>query len=635
MKEFKTIGYVSGTQTKIPSENIAQDAASDALNWITFDGHLELARGRQAIGAMGALGGIFGEIFAPKVDGTKVHFRKTKNKIQYFDGSAWQDIITGLTDDSSYTFALYNSLAGAYVLAGGPDGFYKIATANPGSFKNMYVDGTNHKGYIIINEQRTFLWSRFDGTPDKTALYLSKIDPQGTNYTTVTNEVIATGDGVTTHFTGTLAAATGKRFVFGVNINMNPTGIVGTDNFVGVITGAGITGTINYATGAYVLDFTVPPALATQVRASYQWEDSNNGGITDFRFTSPTRLAGEGDIIPQEFLGEPIQNVLVFEGKYYSMKKTSVYELDLTIDDTNATNLVYRADIGIPSLRAAVSTGKGIVYMDTANPSKPILSLLQRNPVGGNLEPINLTPLFKWEDYVIDDECMVDTWGENIIVSAKTATGEVNDRLFLINVVQKYSVDITYYGARTSAKNDGLLYIGDPFTDTVFEIFSGFDDLAEIIENFWAGKDETYGSETLKRYRYIRLKGLIDPSQWYEVFGSFDDGDYTLLGTIRGDASYVDFTNPQSIGTNTLGTENIGGGEVAVAYPYLAQIRVRVPKFRTRKFKFVAGGIGFASIDWETDVDILSFEQKIPKRFRQKAHVSLDGTQTDLPTFDS
>lgn len=97
MKEFKTSGFSSGVQNKIPTEKIAQDAASTSLGWITEDGNIFLSYGRQLVGSDGPQGGIFGEIFAPKKDGTRVHFRKANTKIQYFSGTTWVDIIIGLT----------------------------------------------------------------------------------------------------------------------------------------------------------------------------------------------------------------------------------------------------------------------------------------------------------------------------------------------------------------------------------------------------------------------------------------------------------------------------------------------------------------------------------------------------------
>lgn len=153
---------------------------------------------------------------------------------------------------------------------------------------------------------------------------------------------------------------------------------------------------------------------------------------------------------------------------------------------------------------------------------------------GGNLEPVNLTPLFKWENYSFE-ECVVDTYGEYIIVSAKTLTADENDTMFLVNVNQKYSVDIIPYGLNTFAKNAGILYGGDSFSDTVYSLFTGFDDLTLVIQNQWTSKAQTYKSENLKKFRFLRFKGLIDPQQYIEVYASFDSGDFQLLGTIRGD----------------------------------------------------------------------------------------------------
>jgi hypothetical protein len=631
MIDFKTQGYVKGVQNKLPAETIDQSAAFDALAWTSIDGYLELNRGRQAIGAEGALGGVDAQIFAPKKNGDKVLFRKINTRIQYLDGNTWTDVITGLTDGAKYSFNSYISQAGAYLIATGVDGIYKIATANPASFKSMFDTTKNYKGFSIINEQRMFMWDISSPNIDKTGVYLSKIDPQGTNYVTVTNENLGASGNTT--YTGTLAQATGVRFVFGLLITGTTGAGVETfrDNYAGGLVGSlGGTGTINYATGAYSITFN-GVVTSGNVEADYQYEDSNSGGITDFTFSAP-RQAGEGDIIPQEYLGEPIQNILVFEGKYYSFKKTCVYELDLTNDDTNATNIVYRSDIGIPSMRSCISTGKGMVYLDTANPSKPLLSILQRNPIGGNLEPVDLTPLFKWENYQYDN-CALDTYGEFILVSCNRPESTFNDRTMLVNVGQQYSVDISYYGANVFSKNGGDLFTGDSLTETTYQIFSGFDDLGDVIENYWIGKAETYGSDNLKRFRFIRFKGVIDPDQVIEVYCQFDDGDFTLLGTIRGDQSYVDYTSSQAIGTNGIGTAPIGGALVALGYNYLMQMRVRVPKFRTRTLRFIATGIGYASVQWSDDFDVLSFEQRIPSQYRQKQHVSLNGEQTDLPTF--
>jgi hypothetical protein len=53
----------------------------------------------------------------------------------------------------------------------------------------------------------------------------------------------------------------------------------------------------------------------------------------------------------------------------------------------------------------------------------------------------------------------------------------------------------------------------------------------------------------------------------------------------------------------------------------------KIPKFRKRSTRFIAKGIGYVSIKEMVDFDILTFEDRIPKRYRQKQNVSLDGEQ--------
>ncbi|WP_252413940.1 hypothetical protein, partial [Limosilactobacillus reuteri] len=69
----------------------------------------------------------------------------------------------------------------------------------------MYDAAKNFKGKAIIDKGRMLMW---DLENDKTAIRGSYID--NTTDTTVTNEVLGTGDGVTTTFTGTLAFKAGS-----------------------------------------------------------------------------------------------------------------------------------------------------------------------------------------------------------------------------------------------------------------------------------------------------------------------------------------------------------------------------------------------------------------------------------------
>ena len=111
--------------------------------------------------------------------------------IKYWDGSAWQNSITGLGENTEVTFANYSSLAGAFTYVNCADGYYKIINSHPGSPIDIYNSSKILKGYILIDRGRTLLWNRSD--KDKTGLYGSYIDRQDSdrvNFTTVTGEAI-------------------------------------------------------------------------------------------------------------------------------------------------------------------------------------------------------------------------------------------------------------------------------------------------------------------------------------------------------------------------------------------------------------------------------------------------------------
>lgn len=626
--------FKSGVHNLLDSEIIPSDAAQSANNWITQDGRNKLVNGKVRVGAAGVVGNVTGEIFGYKADGTKVHFRKIGTKIQYLNGTTWTDIITGLTSTADYSFANYASLAGTFTFACGIDGLYKIHTANPGSYVDMYDASKNFKGKSIIDKGRMLMW---DLANDNTAVRGSKID--ATTDTTVTNEVLGTGDGVTTVFTGTLAFKAGnpKNTCYDIAINTNPSGVTSQDDNIGGIVAsggtAGPTGTINYMTGAYSLTFPVAPAAATQIRATYVHQNTNTGGITDFTYSTP-RIAGEGFRIPQDEGGDAILSILIGTNGYYSMKSQSSYLFSIDTTDLILENNVYRKELGLPSYRGAVSTGKGIIFINTANPEKPEMTILQKNATGDNIEPFTLFPHFAFANYVYDD-CTIDTYERYILVACKTANATFNDTILLCDIDNE-SVDITSYSARTFARNAGDLFMGSSISQDVFQLYNGYDDDGSSISNFWTGKNESWGIEDLKKYRRIRLKGRIQPAQSYGVYINYDNTGNQLVGTVLGTGSYVDTTSPQTIGSNMIGEVQVGGDDVSDIYPYFLEIRLKkVPKFRTRSITYRALGIGYVDIDSHLDTGIDTYEGKIPSRYRQKQNVDpvTGSTDNDNPIF--
>lgn len=616
------IAFSHGTENLLRDEIISKDASTDAKNWYNQDGKLILVPGKLLIGASGVVGNVTGEIFGYKVDGSKVHWRKIGTKIQYLNGSTWTDVVTGLTSSADYSFTNYSSLAGAFTFAIGVDGIFKFNNANPGSYIALYDAAKNFKGKAFINKGRMILW---DVPNDKTSIRGSRIDPQNsTVYTTVAGEA-------TTSLTGTLAFKGGNPTAncFGVTITITASGEVYTDNFNGVLTGSlGGTGTINYITGAYTLS---NPGVGT---AGYQWENSNSLGVTDFT-KSGTRLAGEGFIFPQDEGGDPILNVVIGQDGYYSMKQQSAYRLSIDADDLGATNEVYRKQMGTESYRGSLSTSRGIIFMNTNNPEKPEMTILEPNLAGDSLVPKVLFEHFKFGNYLYDD-CTIETYERYVLVFCKTQSAVNNDILLLCDLTAG-TVNITGYAGRTAVSASGLLYMGSSIVESVYQLFSGFDDDGYPIDNYWIGKGENFGAknqgpvaQSLKKYRKLRLKGGISRNQSYGVYISYDDNGYQLVGTVLGSGSYVDYASPQTIGANFIGEAQIGGDTLTSIYPYFVEIRLKkMPKFRKRNIKFVAFGIGYVSVEYQEDHDITLFEQKIPSRFRQKQNVTLDGTLTD------
>lgn len=624
--DAKQVTFTQGTHNLFPDEIIPKGAASASLNWLTKDGSIELVRGRQSVGGDGAAGKNYGEHTAYTVAGVAVHYRKVDTKVQYLNGSTWTDVITGLTA-SDVTFSNYQSLAGAFVYIFSPDdGIHKINIANPGSYADVTDEAINFKGYGLIDKGRTILWGV---KKDPTGLYGSHIDGQDSNvYTTVSNENL--GASGSTNYTGTLAFKAGgsTRTCFGLEITDGTETF--TDNFDGTLTGdMGGTGTINYMTGAY--DITFAATTGGNVEADYQWENSNSNGVTDFT-KSATRLAGEGFVLRQDQGGDRIQVVIPLDGSYFSMKATSCYQLTLDAEDTAPDNQLIRTDIGVASLRSAAGTSRGIIFMNTANPTEPELHILKRNPTGDNFDNAPLFPHFKFRDFLYDD-ALVYPWDDYVLISCKYDSNE-NNRLLFCNIPNK-TVDTTYYGIRAATKAGGYLYGGDPVSQTTYELLTGFDDNSIQITNYWDSSGETYETDRLKKVKRLRVKGLIDANQVLEVYIQLDNGDYVLVGTIRGDGDYVDYTSSYAIGTTEIGTATVGGDDEVTVYGFHAELKLRLTKFKQRNIRFVATGFGYVSVFEIMDRDIWLYENKLPKKYRSKQNVSLDGATTNMDTPDS
>ena len=602
-----------GIYNTVDSEDIPQDAASNSLGFITDVDGFELTRGQQLIGnETTGSDKVPNYHFAYTKAATLVQFRRINTAIQYLNSSdVWTNVITGLTAGNALTMLNVVSLSGRFVFVFGLDGIWKIPVSSPASAVDMFDETKNYKGLAEFDKGRVTLWGR---EADKTGSYLSHIDEQ--NWTTVSAEALDTGDGTTTAFSGTLAAISGTKTAFALEITDTVETFI--DNGDGVLVGdQGGTGTINYATGAWAVTFNTAPANSQAITGDYQWEDSNDGGITDFTFTTPTRIAGEGDTFRHDKGGDEILNDILLEGSHFFIKKTSIYRLVLSADDLDADNNVYREGVGIPSKGAAVGTSKGIMFMNTADPDQPVLERLTRNTTGDNFSVDELFPQFDFSPFVYDD-CIMETWGDYILIACKASDSSgVNDRIILVNPSLN-SVDVVPYRALSFAKDSGFIYIGDSISGNTYQVFSGFDDDGTQIEGFWEGNAEIHETERLKRIRLAQFQGLIALDQSYDVEVEYDDGGFEVVATIDGRGSYVDVANPTIIGSSRVGSKLVGGDTAVTVYKYFREIKVKSTKFRKRVWRIVPKGTGYLKVLMIKDEDVLFYQHALPKKYREK-----------------
>lgn len=615
----KTVSkFIKGLITSIEDRAIPDGAASNSLNWLTKGDRVELRKGYKVLGTENSgTGKIDGLHVAYKADGTQVLSRKRGRKLEYYDTSTsdWVETGTNLfpaaAENDEASFTNYASLAGNQMFISSPNsGMYKIMVANPGSYTDLTAS-QNFKGYIKIKQNRMFLWGRNE---DKTGIYGSYIDTA--TYTTVSGESLGTGDGSDTTFSGTLAfkAAGSVRTCFAVTIKVNSV-ITLTDDYNGNLKdSSGVTrGSINYTTGAYDITFGTAPGNTHPIVADYQWENSNNNGVTDFTKSSP-RTAGQGFVFRQDDGGSPTQNVCSYGDTEYCLHTRLTYALTLTATDTNATNLIYRDSVGIPNRRAAVATGDGVYLIDDLDQTNPKFRLLTLNNISTQVIPIAVSDALDLKDYRFD-KGVAEENGDLIIFECRHKDSTENDTTFVYDKRYK-SFDRLNYNFSCAAKYNGALVVGDSISDNVFEVLSGFDDNGSTISNFWESNLSDLDIEILKKVRRLWIQGEISKNQTLKFYLALDNGSYVLVGTQNGTDNNVD-TKPRTvIGSDAIGEATLGGQTSTNVYNYVKEIRLTQGKFQRAKLKVEATSIGYASVSTYTYFDIILNQAKLPTKYR-------------------
>ena len=218
-----------------------------------------------------------------------------------------------------------------------------------------------------------------------------------------------------------------------------------------------------------------------------------------------------------------------------------------------------------------------------------------------------------------------DRW---VLIFCATTDSLVNNRILMCNL-NTNTVDVCGYFGRMAVADGANLYVGDSNTYSVYQLFTGFDDMGLSIDAFWTGKDHWFETDELKKIKRLRFKGFIDPDQVVSVYISTDGSGFSKVGEIRGDADYVNYNDVQAIGSTMVGEVQIGGDDITNSYGYFMEMKIRTPKFRTITIKLVPEEIGYFDFDTQTFWNLLQFENRIPRAYRQKQNVAIDGGATN------
>ncbi|MES2225000.1 MAG: hypothetical protein V4478_03360 [Patescibacteria group bacterium] len=636
--------YKYGVISTLEPITIPPGAAQDSLNWLTMGDHIELRRGFEYIGTESVNEGVGKATGLRKVvlaSGAERIFGSYGKKAKYFDDvttNEWVEIGTDILGNNvvdadgigkeSVSFEEYVGLAGNQLFINSTNigGYYKVMVANPTDYTNMYDSAKNKKGLIKIDNNRTLLWQTLK---DQTGLNGSYIDTQA--YVTVASESIGTGDGAAVTFTGTLAfrAANPVNTAFGISVTDGVETF--TDDFNGILIGSlGGTGTINYTTGAISVTFATAPAGAANIDASYQHENSNTHGITDFT-KSPTRLAGEGFIIRQDAGGGKFQTVKSYNNVYYCLHIKRSWALSISSDDSSVNNQPYRHKVGIPNDRAAVETGEGVYYIDETDENDTRIRLLTYDTQGSTqVLPVPISNKINLNRFTWDNGAC-GKYGDFIYFGGREKTSLVNNRTLVYNKLYS-SWDILDYSITCSDTYLGALIAGDGYSDNFMTLFSGLDDIGSPIFNYWVSGEDQLGLDGLKKSKKFKVRGDIGPDQSIKLSVSLDNGPFVELRTtsdiaastedrvihaIEGDGTYVDRGNRVTVGPRTLGRGEVGGGGDGIeAYRFEREIAFPFDKFETATLKVEATRLGWASLSLHGFMDVRFKGVKTPRKYR-------------------
>ncbi len=413
----------------------------------------------------------------------------------------------------------------------------------------------------------------------------------GTGAMSITTSAEFIGVAGGTNYSGTLK----KGQVFGVSFYANGKKL--TDNKNGGFTGDG-TGTINYATGAYSITFST--VTTGEVSCVYLYEDPTNGGLADFTYTAPTRLAAEGVYLRQDSTGTKTYNVITFDNKYYSLQDKGTFRVTIDATDVAFVNDVFNATLAGASAGSSIPVSDGIIYVDVSDPAKPKLRKLSYNQLGDKVIPYDLSEKFSMEDFAFDKSAMA-LFGNYVVFTCREKSSAVNNKTIFYHILNR-SFDVLDNGYNYLRVANNMLYGGDSASPNVYELFSGFDDLDFTIEGEWVGKNDDMETEQIKKNKYLLVEGYIGRGQGFTVLASPDRDDFIEIGSLNGDDAAVTAENQVTVGSRMYAEQMYGGeGDGVDAFYFKKRFKLNpLPKFQRLRIRLIPTGIGYlAFTQWK------------------------------------
>lgn len=447
-----------------------------------------------------------------------------------------------------------------------------------------------------------------------------------TDYAKVTENIGAIGNATAA---GTVAKISGARTIF--QLTVQAATAAGTETFTddgnGVLaSNFGGAGTVNYATGAVSAVFVNVPT--GQPTTTYYWEDATMRGVLDFSIeydttaNPPSRIAGSGRYFPQFDGGGNAQAVYPLANVLYTPhnKKTWQTQVPTNDDDTGSTpasNLSFRELMGISSPRGIYGSANGLYLINNANSARPqFYEILPKSgATSANIAAPKIISEFLDLAPFVFDQAVVYVWDIYALFSCQQVrngqTDAFNSRTFLYNT-KTGAIDLTDYPVSAMRDYLGSLIAGDPLSNNVFTLFSGFDDDGSLIPNHWTSGYTNHGSAGQKTTQRMVVNGLIQSAQRIKVSVAYDGGAFIDIFTIEGDGAYVDRSRSISVGNNTVGSKINGGGGEVFANPFEVEFGLNSDRYEYIRIRFEAINGGYAQINFYTYKIIKYKGERVP-----------------------